>query len=130
MDGGQVALSGDAETQASVWMSDSAGARKLFFVIGKPGTHPPAAPPAETEGTQTHASVIVLDKDRALAVYEQDMNTVRVAVLARDGKLAKTFDLGPGKYPRLVALAEGGAVAAWESDSGVKVRKINADELK
>lgn len=129
MDGGQVALTSDAATQASVWMSDSQGARKLFFSIGKPGVSPPAAPPAEAEGQQTHASVVMLDADRALGAFEQDGNTVCAAVLTRDGKLAKTIDLGPGKYPRLVSVKDG-VVAAWESDAGIKVRKISTEEWK
>lgn len=129
MDGGQVALTSDAATQASVWMSDSQGARKLFFSIGKPGVSPPAAPPVEAEGQQTHASVVMLDADRALGVYEQDGTTVRAAVLTREGKLAKTIDLGQGKYPRLTSVKDG-AIAVWESDTGIKVRKLSAEELK
>lgn len=129
MDGGQVALNNDGTTQASVWMSDNAGSRKLFFIIGKCGESPAAAPPAELEGQQTHASVTMLDGERALGVWEQDGNSVRAAVLNKDGKLGKLIDLGQGKYPRLAQVKDS-VVAAWESDAGIKVRKLAVEDLK
>ncbi|MBE7493112.1 MAG: hypothetical protein HS108_15330 [Planctomycetes bacterium] len=129
MDGGQVALSTDGSTQASVWMSDSAGSRKLFFSIGKPGVSPADAPPARLDGQQTHAAVVVLDSDRAVGIWEQDGNSVRVALLNRDGTAGKVLDLGQGKFPRIAATGDGVA-AVWESDAGIRVRKLTVEDLK
>lgn len=128
MDGGQVGLTADGKTQASAWMSDEGGKRRLFFFMGKPGEAPRESPPVKIDGQQTHPSVAVVSKDRVVVAYERDGGRVHATLIARNGDIEKTFSLGRGMYPRAIAAGDG-VIVAYETDAGIQVHRISAAEL-
>ncbi len=130
MDGGQVALSPDAKTQASAWMSAQDSKRRLFVFIGQPGKPPAAMPPIDLQGQQSHPSVTLLDAERALVAFEQDSDNVQAVIVNKQGEVIRTLKLGSGKSPRVARAKEGSAVVALETDQGIQVKTISAEELK
>lgn len=130
MDGGQVAMSPDAKTQASTWMNAHDGKRRLFVFIGQPGKPPAAMPPIDLQGQQTHPCATLLDAERALVVFEQDSDSIQAVIVNKQGEVTRTLSLGTGNYPRVARGKDGTAVVTFQNDKGVQTRAISAQDLK
>ena len=125
MDGGQVALSADGETQFSTWMTDEGGKRRLFFAAVKPGDSPEGSGLVDVQGQQGHPVLAPLTDGRALVVFEAN-DTIGAALLKADGTVEKKQMLSQrGKFPRLIAIKDA-VVVTWENGGEVQTCRIDS----
>lgn len=126
MDGGQVALGADGETQLNAWMNNEGDKKRLFFASIKPGASPTGSGLVDIAGQQSHPVIAALEDGKAFIAFEAN-DTVGAAVLDKDGKVLKKQMLAKkGRYPRLVRTKDA-VVVAWESGDGVQVSRVEQD---
>lgn len=125
MDGGQVALSADGESQLNAWMNNEEGKKRLFFARVKPGEAPTASGLVDVAGQQGHPVIIALEDDKAFVAFEAN-DTIGVVVLDKDGKVEKKQMLSKsGRFPKLTRTKDA-VVVTWESSEGVQVSKVES----
>ncbi|MCA8911243.1 MAG: hypothetical protein KDB82_06040 [Planctomycetes bacterium] len=123
MDGGQVALSADGETQLNAWMNNEGNKKRLFFASLKPGESPTVSGLVDIAGQQSHPVIAALEGGKALIAFEAN-ETIGAAVLDKDGKVLKKQMLAnKGRYPRLVRTKDA-IVVTWESSEGVQISRV------